>query len=123
LIEEPSIVLHDTAKLLMRGRCVEADARDSQGRPVFPTEKSAVAWSVTGALLKAAREATGRCFLDALRGLALAVGAEVASPRDWPESETPVIARRLCEQVWEFEDGASNAAVFEMIERALEHVN
>lgn len=118
-------VLDGAALLIERGHCTGANARDTEGRPVYPHDPEAVAWDMTGALLVAGRDAVTGAFLDALHGVAKSVGVfGYDAAREWRCEELPTLTREMCEKVWKWEDAAGRkvAHVLSAIERAKEYV-
>lgn len=48
--------LHETATLIRKGWCWNADARDRDGIPVAASDPAATAWSLTGALVRVSEQ-------------------------------------------------------------------
>ena len=63
--------LHETARLIRRGWCSGADARDRRGAAVPAADPAAVAWSLAGALAHVSerRDASLSALSDALWGI------------------------------------------------------
>lgn len=105
-MSDSTAVLVAAADLIRaHGHCKSADARDERGIAVLPFEKSARTWSVTGAMIAAGRATDGRTWLSALVAFGRAVGIlDFKNPREWEWTEAPLLARALCERIWEWEE-------------------
>lgn len=105
----------DRARFIIErnSHCQGADARTVEGRKVWPSDRDAVSWCMTGALLLAARSEEGDIFLPALKALARAVG--VQRPED---------VRQSCEAIWGWEDepGRQKQEVLDCFGRAISSV-
>jgi hypothetical protein len=61
--------LHATATLIGKGWCCGADARDCHGKAVAPSDSTATAWSLLGALAFVSERAGRGALEDALWGI------------------------------------------------------
>lgn len=107
------------------GLCQGADARTADGAAVFPHDRRARSWSITGALLVAGREASGTVFIESLHALAVALGEAKLSPLPIRWDHAPGLARRWSERVWKWEDapGRTVEHVLRTFDRAKEGVS
>lgn len=89
---KPSTILKRAKKLVERGWCKGALARDADGKRVHPFDKSARHWCAEGALQRAAEDdCRGRgvalCYLDRAAG-----GCDVGWFNDRQRTRRPVLA-------------------------------
>lgn len=63
--------LHETATLIRRGWCWDADARDPDGTPVAASDPAATAWSLMGAIVRVSEQQDAElgALSDALWGI------------------------------------------------------